>query len=121
MTILVWTGIGALGGLGAIARFHLDAVVQRAAGSAFPVGTFVVNTVGSCVLGVLTGLGVTGDAFLLTGTGLLGSFTTFSTWMLETERLGEDGETRLALANLALSVAGGLSAAALGWAVGARL
>jgi fluoride ion exporter CrcB/FEX len=39
--------------------------------------------------------------------------------MLETERLGEDGEDRLAVANLALSLAGGLAAAGIGWAIGA--
>ena len=43
---------------------------------------------------------MTGDGLLLVGTGLLGSFTTFSTWMLETERLGEEGEGRLAVANI---------------------
>ena len=122
MSILVWAGIGVLGGGGALLRYHLDAFVQQAAGrSAFPAGTFIVNTAGSCCLGLLTGLGVGGDALLLSGTALIGSFTTFSTWMLETERLGEDGESRLALANLGLSLTAGLAAAGIGWAIGARL
>ena len=64
---------------------------------------------------------MTGDALLLTGTALLGSFTTFSTWMLESERLAERGEGGLALVNLAGSLALGLAAVALGWAVAAAV
>ena len=64
---------------------------------------------------------VTGDALLLLGTAALGSFTTFSTLVLETERLAEDGQERLALVNLAVSVAAGLLAAGAGWGIGALL
>ena len=121
MTAAVWIGVAALGGTGAVLRFELDGFVQRRAGVAFPLGTLVVNLSGSFALGLLTGLSITGDALLLLGTGLLGSFTTFSTWMLETERLGEEGEGRVALANLAVPLAGGLAAALLGWLLGAAL
>ena len=62
--------------------------------SEFPFGTFVVNGLGSLLLGLLIGLDVTGNDMLIAGTATLGSFTTFSTWMLETERLAEDGESR---------------------------
>jgi fluoride exporter len=121
MTLLVWAGVAALGGLGALLRFHLEAVVQSRSSSEFPFGTLAVNLLGSFLLGLLTGLGVTGDTLLLAGTGLLGSFTTFSTWMLETERATEDGESRVALANLVVPIATGLGAAAAGWAIGALL
>jgi CrcB protein len=121
VSVLVWLGVAALGGVGALARFGLDGLVQRRAGGEFPLGTLVVNLVGSFCLGLLTGLDVTGDALLLAGTAVLGSFTTFSTWMLETERLAEDGEGRLALANVAVSLAAGVAAAAAGWAIGAAL
>ena len=121
MSVLLWIGVAVLGGVGSVARFRLDELVQRRAGGDFPFGTLVVNVSGSFVLGVLTGAGVGGDWLLLAGTGFLGSFTTFSTWMLESERLGEEGEGRLALLNLAGSLAAGLAAAALGWAIGATL
>ena len=57
-------------------------------------------------------------ALFIVGTGFLGSFTTFSTWMFETQRLSEDGLT-LAAWNLVASVSAGLAAAGLGWTVGA--
>ena len=68
-----------------------------------------------------TALGATGDTILLLGTALLGSFTTFSTWMLETEGLREGREGGMAAANVAISLALGLAAVALGWAVGAAI
>jgi CrcB protein len=110
-----------LGGIGALLRFRLDGAVQSRFGGEFPLGTFAVNMLGSFFLGLLTGLSVTGDALLLEGTATLGSFTTFSTWMLETERSGEEGEGRVALANIAVSSAGGVAAASLGWVLGAVL
>jgi CrcB protein len=121
MSVLVWTGVAVLGGAGALLRFRLDSFVQARVGSELPVGTLVVNLVGSFLLGVLTGLSLTGDALLLEGTALLGTFTTFSTWMLETERLGEEGQPWLAVVNLTASFGGGLAAALLGWAIGAAL
>jgi CrcB protein len=72
---------------------------------------------GSFLLGLLNGLGVAGDALLLAGTALLGSYTTFSTWMLESHRLGEDGEPARMWLNLAVSLVAGLAAAALGRAL----
>ncbi|HVA30767.1 MAG TPA: fluoride efflux transporter CrcB [Gaiellaceae bacterium] len=121
MSALVWICVGLAGGAGALLRFRLDTQVQARVAGELPIGTLVVNLAGSFCLGLLTGLSLTGDTLLLAGTGLLGSFTTFSTWMLETERLGEEGEARLAFANLAVSFGGGLAAAALGWALGAAL
>jgi CrcB protein len=121
VSALAWIGVAVCGAAGALARFHLDAFVQRRTTSDFPAGTLAVNLTGSFLLGLLTGLGVASDTLLVLGTGLLGSFTTFSTWMLETERLAEDGESRLAVANLAVPLAAGLATAALGWAIGAVL
>ena len=121
MTAAVWIGVGIVSGIGAVARFLLHAAVQRRTTGLFPAGTLAVNLLGSLALGVLHGAGVTGDAALLLGTAFLGSFTTFSTWMLETQRLAEEGKRDLASANLALSLALGLGAVALGWAVAAAL
>jgi CrcB protein len=118
-TPLVWIGVALAGGVGALLRFELDGAVQGRLAGEFPFGTLVVNGLGSFLLGVLHGAGVTGDQLLLAGTALLGSFTTFSTWMLETERLAEDGDRGLALANVSRSLTIGLAAVALGWAIGA--
>jgi fluoride exporter len=119
--VLVWIGVGALGGVGAILRFVLDAVVESLAGRSLPFGTFAVNMTGTLALGTLVGAALHGDALLLAGTATIGSYTTFSTWMLETQRLGEDGERAALALNVALSLAGGLGAAALGRLVGQAL
>jgi fluoride exporter len=120
-TLLIWFGVATLGGLGAIARFKLDGLVQGRLDTAFPFGTFVVNGLGSFLLGLLVGSNLTESDLLLAGVATVGSFTTFSTWMLETQRLAEDGEGGLALGNVIGSIALGLVAAAVGWALGAAL
>jgi fluoride exporter len=117
--VSAWIGLVLIGGAGAVARFRLDAEISRRGAGEFPLGTLVINVGGAFALGVLTGAGVTGDRLFLAGTGFIGSFTTFSTWMFETERLAEDGEENVALANLVVSVLGGLAAAGVGWALGA--
>jgi CrcB protein len=116
----VWAGVVVLGGLGAIGRFLLDAIISGRAGSDFPFGTLAVNLSGAFLLGLLTGIALEGDALVLAGAATLGSYTTFSTWMLETHRLAEDGELALAAANAVLSLAVGVGAAALGRALGAH-
>jgi CrcB protein len=120
-TVAIWCGVAAFGGLGAIARYELDGLVQGRLDTEFPFGTFVVNGVGSLLLGLLIGLHLTESDLLLAGVATLGSFTTFSTWVLETQRLAEDGEGGLALWNVVGSIAVGLGAAGLGWAIGASL
>ena len=121
MTVLVVVGVGALGGLGAVARFLLDGAVAARVGSAFPFGTLAVNLSGALALGVLHGAGVGGDAMRLVGTGLLGAYTTFSTWALESHRLGEDGRLRLGWTNVLVSLALGLACVWLGDQIGGAL
>lgn len=121
MSLLIWVGVAVLGGIGAIGRFLLDATVAARARRDFPFGTLAVNASGAFALGLLVGASLEGDAYLLAGTATLGSYTTFSTWMLETGRLGEDSEWGLALANILISATVGLAAAALGRAVGGVL
>jgi CrcB protein len=115
--VLVWVGVALLGGSGAVARFLVDGAVAGRVAWRFPIGTLVVNLSGAVVLGLLTGLALGHDALLLVGTGIIGSYTTFSTWMLESQRLAEDGERLLPAVNLLLSLALGLGAAALGRAI----
>jgi fluoride exporter len=121
VTVAVWAGVAVLGGCGAILRFLVDGAVSARSGSAFPFGTFAVNAGGAFVLGLLVGLALEGNAYLLAGTATVGSYTTFSTWMLETHRLGEEGEDRGALVNVVASLAVGVGAAALGRLLGGRL
>ena len=121
MSLPVLAGIGVLGGLGAIARLLLDGAVSARAGRALPWGTLAVNLSGALALGVLVGAAVGGDALRLAGTGFIGAYTTFSTWMLETHRLAEDGRSRPAIANVLVSLALGLTCAWLGRELGAAL
>jgi CrcB protein len=114
----VLVGIGLLGGAGAVARVLVDRAVSARAGRAFPFGTLAVNLSGAFVLGVLSGAALHGDAARLAGTGFLGAYTTFSTWMLETHRLAEDGDTRGAVLNIVVSLALGLAGAWVGRQLG---
>jgi CrcB protein len=121
MTMLAWIGVGAFGALGAYARFLLGHAITTRRPSAFPYGTFVVNLTGGFALGLLTGLAVSGDALLVLGTGLLGAFTTFSTWMVEAQRLGENGNWATMWLYLLGSMLAGLAATGLGWLIGETL
>jgi len=116
--ILLWLGVGVLGGVGAISRFLIDGLISLSGGGRFPSGTLVVNLSGALLLGLLVGLGLHGDAYLLAGTAVLGSYTTFSTWMFESHRLAEDGERPLFWANIVLSLVLGVGAAAVGRIIG---
>jgi CrcB protein len=121
ITVLAWIGVGAFGALGALARFHVAANVTAWRPSEFPYGTFVVNISGGFTLGLLTGLGVSGDAMLVFGTGLLGGYTTFSTWMVEAQRLGEDASWAVMSSYLLGSMLAGLVAGGAGWLLGGEL
>lgn len=121
MSLAVWIGVGLLGGCGALARFGLTLLVADRLHPHFPAGTLVVNLSGAFLLGLLVGAAVEGDARLLLGAGAIGSYTTFSTWMLETQRIDEAGRRRIAVANVVLSVGLGLVAAAFGRLIGQQL
>lgn len=121
MTTIAWIGVAMLGGLGAVGRLLLDAAVSARTGGRFPWGTLAVNLSGTAVLGVLAGAALGGDARVVAATGFLGSFTTFSTWMLESQRLGEEGDVRRLWLNLALALLLGLVAVELGRLIGGAL
>jgi CrcB protein len=90
-----------LGALGALARYQVSVALPA-------LGTLVVNLSGTFALGVLIGADVHGAALLIAGTGFLGAYTTFSTWMVQRTYL-------------ATSIVGGLAAGTLGWLLGAAL
>jgi CrcB protein len=121
MSFWVWAAVAVLGGASAIARFAVDGFVGSRAGRAFPYGTLAVNASASFLLGLLTGLALSGVALLLAGTATIGSYSTFSTWMLETHRQAEDAKPTAAAVNVVLSLAIGLGAAALGRLIGTTL
>ncbi len=121
MSTPAWIGVAALGGTGAILRLVVDLLISSAADLDFPIGTFTINITGSFLLGLVSGLAFTGDAIILAGTATLGSYTTFSTWMLESHRLREDGQFMESFANIAISLIVGLAAVTLGRAIGIHL
>lgn len=107
------------GALGALLRFWASTGVYSITGRDFPWGTLAVNVAGSLFMGFLyiwllerTAGGTALRAFLMIG--LLGAFTTFSTFSIETLNLMEDGQYLRALGNVFLSVVLCIGAAALG-------
>jgi len=118
MTATTLVGVAMLGGAGAVGRFLLDGAVAARAGREFPWGTLAVNLSGAFALGVLSGAALGRDALLLAGTGLIGAFTTFSTWAFESQRLGEDARLGLGIANFAVSLVLGVTVAWLGRELG---
>jgi fluoride exporter len=115
--------VAIFGAAGAVARYAVDGWVADATHGQFPWGTMVINIAGAFALGVV--VAVSTERLLLSpqwrvalGIGLLGSFTTFSTYAYETVKLAEDGALGLALLNAVGMVALGLLAAAIGLAAG---
>lgn len=107
-------------GLGAVLRYLVDRAVpplHPVPAHSFPRGTIVVNTTGSFLLGVVTGA-VTGDLGTVLSVGLLGGYTTLSTFSVETMALAERGRRGAAALNVGLSAVLGLAAAAGGLALG---
>ena len=121
MSVWAWIAVAVLSGTAALARFVIVALLSARAAGTFPLGTFVVNITGALLLGLVTGLAVEGDALVQIGSATLGSYTTFSTWMLETERLTENGEPPVAAFNILLSLFVGVGAIALGRAIGMQI
>ncbi len=91
------------GGLGAALRFIVDGLVRARVRAALPVGTMLINTTGSLLLGFLAGLVLAHQAPSalqnILGTGFLGGYTTFSTASFESVRLVQSGRIGLALLN----------------------
>ncbi|MHB8235325.1 MAG: fluoride efflux transporter CrcB [Solirubrobacteraceae bacterium] len=121
MSIWTWIGVALLGGVGACARFAVVSLVAALSGGDLPLGVLAVNVSGSLLLGVLAGASAGGDLLVLCGAATLGSYTTFSTWVFETQRLAEANRVRAALANVVVSLVLGVGAAALGRVLGAWL
>lgn len=120
MSGLLWIAVILIGGCGSVLRLVLDGAVGTRLGRDFPYGTMVINLTGAAILGLLTGLALSSDVALLAGTAAVGSYTTFSTWMLETQRLDEERQHYSAATNVVVSLVLGVAAAVLGRWIGAQ-
>jgi CrcB protein len=114
------------GAFGTALRYLLGVSVQAAYGPSFPVGTLVVNLVGSFVLSMLMYLGADKGLFssstrIVLATGVMGGFTTYSSFNFETLRLWQHGSIGLGFLNMGLTVAGCLGMGTLGMLAGRLL
>ena len=119
--VLVAIAIG--GGIGALARHYLSTAVYQATGTTFPYGIFVVNILGGLIMGIIVELGAlklnfTPEMRAFLTTGILGGFTTFSTFSLDAALLIERGDWTNALIYMVGSVILSVSALFFGlWLV----
>lgn len=123
MPELVWVCCG--GALGSAARYLTGVWAARALGPTFPYGTLAVNLLGSFVISIVLKLALTGGVSpsvrLFLATGVLGGFTTYSSFNYETLRLVEEGSFGLAAANVVATVVGCLLAGGLGLLLAGRM
>jgi fluoride exporter len=108
------------GALGSVARYLLSTFVLRVTGTLFPLGTFVVNVIGCIVFGVIAGgaiqrVQLTPALRLFFLTGILGGFTTFSSYAFESFSLMRDGQFAWAAINIAGQVVAGLAGMWVGY------
>lgn len=102
--------VAAAGAAGVVARYGLSTWIGSA-----PWLIVCVNVLGSFLLGLVVGSGASSDVRAVVGVGFLGGFTTFSTFSVDVFTSLEEGRAGRALAVVALSVAGGIAAAGVGW------
>jgi CrcB protein len=114
---MTWVIATVAGSLGAVLRYLISGAVQRRSDSALPVGTAAVNLSGALVLGLILGTGNTSLTWTA-GAAVMGGFTTFSTWMVETVGLGVTPRPSMqAVINLLGVAALGVVAGALGYSL----
>jgi fluoride exporter len=118
---IAWVGVALLGGAAATARFAIDAAVASRSDHPFPLGILAVNLGGALALGLVAGAALEGQALVVVAGGGIGSFTTFSTWILDSHRLAEAAHSHLVWLNIGLSLLAGFAAVALGHWLGGML
>lgn len=121
MPPVLWVCLG--GAFGSGARYLLSSWIARTPPQAFPLGTWLCNCAGSFLLALLMALSLGTAALSPTlrvalGAGMLGGFTTYSTFSYETFVSLQHGDYGTALANVGATVGGCLAATALGWFAG---
>ena len=124
LSALAWIAVG--GAIGSVMRYAFGLVILSRTGPGFPWGTFWINVIGSLLIGVVVeiaqtrAVGLPDNVRLFLTVGVLGGFTTFSSFAFETLTLASDGALWLAASYAAGSVAIGVAAVVAGMA-GARL
>ncbi|SDK06638.1 fluoride efflux transporter CrcB [Sediminibacillus albus] len=118
MNLIDFLLVGTGGFFGAISRFAFGQYIGRRHSPAFPIATLIVNVLGSFLLGLLTGLETGQYLLLLIGTGFSGALTTFSTFKLESVQLHLNKRKKMFIVYHALSYAGGISLAFIGFQLG---
>jgi CrcB protein len=125
MTVVLFLLLSVAGGVGSACRLLVDGVVRSRVKAAYPIGTTIINVTGSLLLGLLTGLVLSGlvaeEWRLVLGTGFLGGYTTFSTASFETVRLIGQRRFAAALSNGVGMLIVSTLAAGLGLWVGTSL
>jgi CrcB protein len=124
---MVWLAVAAGGALGSIARHGVNILFSHLLERALPYATGTVNLAGSAVIGLLAALLATGRLNMsaelrsFVFVGILGGFTTFSSFMLDTFTLGHGGDHGLAFWNVVVQTAVGLAAVWAGYRVGVSI
>lgn len=121
MTPVTWVALTLAGGAGSLTRYFVDRFVAYREHEQFPYGILLVNLSGAFALGLLTATAISSPVLRVVELGFLGAFTTFSTWMLDSERLAQDDRRRAALVNVLVSLVAGLAMAYLGRTIGDAL
>jgi CrcB protein len=122
--MMIWFAVATGGAVGSMARHGVNMLFAHVLERSVPYATAAVNVIGSLVIGVLAALVATGRLHMSPETrtfvfvGILGGFTTFSSFMLDTFTLGHGGEHTLAFWNVALQTAFGLGAVWVGFRLG---
>ena len=120
-----WLAVAAGGALGSLARYGVNHAVHAVwPALRFPAGIALINVAGCFAIGVLAALLASGRIHATAAwrdfvfVGLLGGFTTFSSFGIDTLALGRSGAMAYAIANVLLQVAGGLAAVWIGFRIG---
>jgi fluoride exporter len=103
---MTWIAVAVGGALGSVARHAVNVIVARTFGSPVPLATAIVNVAGAAIIGMLAGAIASGRLHLplqwrtFVFVGILGGFTTFSSYMLDTLTLSVEGNQQIAVANV---------------------
>jgi len=125
--LMIWLSVAGGGALGSLARHGVNLLFTHTLGRAVPYATATVNLVGSAVIGLLAALIATGrlhlsaEARTFVFVGILGGFTTFSSFMLDTLTLGHGADQALAFWNVTLQTTLGLALVWAGYRVGVAI
>jgi fluoride exporter len=116
MMDVLYVGFG--GALGSLARYQIGRQIGSRSRSTFPVSTLLINITGAILLGLVTGYGLQGRAYLLAAEGFLGAYTTFSTFMYEGFNLYKGDEKKNARVYIIGTMITGMAGYLAGWILG---